>query len=1256
MDRFSPVAPAYVRALVLPIGQIERQRFLHFVGRLQNEACIVQSTDLARYVDDNNILLSPQAFPRGCILFNYSTSATSLQEGQLSPFELFREPLLVVGVVGGHVDRDGSNQKELGASVLRERYPRVVYRQLLVLDDANVQSSQAEDGAIRIANASEDDDPALKDAICRISARFLKELSTYTRAMQASPSVQTPGQTARKLQRTNSQRDQEKRPSSGHSTPTRSVDLDSPAESSGGSRPPPLDRNSPATSFDQIPSASNTASNISGSDSRTSNKGKHARASSQDRVSIQGFGSGTSQDKLKQRGKARVGIVIGTIYMAAGQWSEALKLLNEHTNKARILSDHIWHAKGLENIVVCLLLHSWAGLEFQIPSVCYLMAEKISSQQRHSANLSSDLKTTDAAQVASVRRLSTSLPELFKLVLSLYRSVEGSLELPHGCIAEATIRFTKLLAMLYRSGGELESSTIDQLIGRSKQSASSSFKPSPTQGGGSFTKASIAEILASAHSGSEDSLQASEQVVILSGIASVYALLEMKRKRANTLKDLVTKLTNALTQARKHGTAEIGTNPGASISAEAGTDAFLALSEGSDSLTRMMREVALVYGAQIPVQGDQREASAEGDYSFGSDQLKLSTLNHLTAFFEAAPDPSGVVQMTSAILSIFGINDAVDADAIRYTGILTKDDEARLSRTLMRNVGVSQHLGLSDAEAVYWDHYLVRGVEFLLPSSNVRIIERGASKSRPGTAVNEVNGSGGNPLLYDPNANRPGEAPAASENVILVSGEPSVCLVTLQNPYDVPIEIESLTLVTDDVELKTRHPPFSLQPMRLQQVPLTVFPSDPGDYKINTVRVKVSGCVEEAFPIVSKAWAPEASTLVKHIGQDTLAPEDPESVQRSHAEHAVVALKVVEPQPLLVLEDPKLQNNNIMLLDGEKHALNVVVRNSSNIALGIFEISKAQTRKHRPDSSLEKGPPQTNEIVPLEDSIVIEAGQTQNFEFALEGRANVSRMQLSFMYSDGLEDGQYARVLRTSIDLTVNAALQAQHFTAKAIGENNESFMLSFDLRNAWPRPLEYTVKGPTALLTQQGTLHPGQIERVYQVLPRFPLDLSASNNSDALTKSLQNSLSVKWMCEGRTGDVDLTSLTLSNEEAEVVAKPVCHIDLSLISATRPVKVGSFVTLGVKVSAEPSATEPLFVQLQVHTQHSSDGDSTMRPGAMVHGASHRILRPSSKMLEAEFSLCTVLVGTVELEVTAKAVLSSSKPTPIATRSIKLEVV
>lgn len=1286
MDRFSPVAPAYIRVLVLPVGQIERSRFLNFVGRLQNEAWMIKLADIQQYIDDDDdLLLSPKSFPQGSILYNYSTSAPNPQQEQLSPFELFREPLLVLGVVDRHSDQDGLiGAEELGkaAEYLRECHSRVVYRQLLILKERGGLSEVAADSAIRIHFSDEPNEPALKQAICELSAQFLKELSTYTQAMQASPSVQTPGQTARSLQRTSSQREQEKRPQSGHSTPTKSRDPSTPIE---GSKAPPFDHASPpATSFDQMASA-----NVSRSDSRASNKSKHVRrASSQDRVPVQGFGSGTSQDKLKQRGKARVGIVTGSIYLAAGQWSEALRILVEHTNKARILADHIWHGKGLELIIVCLMLQAWAGLEFQIPSICYPITDKASaSQQRFSVNLPSDFNPSDASRTASIRRLSTSLPDLLKLVLSLYRSVEGSLELPFVSISESTIRFTKLLTVLYNAGGELDHSTLDRLITSSVKDdvASKPVARSPA-------KASIADMLSHAHPTNDDQVQIADHVAILSGIATIYAILQMPRKRANILTDLVAKLTLALNQARKRGAAEMGIHPAASLSAEAGADAILAITEDSEGVNKIMAEIAEIYGIDLPKSASEEIVPAFRP-AFGNDNLKVRVLRDLGAFCEAIPDPHGILKMTTAVLSTFGPNGTVDPETVRNTRVLSKDDQARLTTTISRTIGVSKRLGLKDVAAVYWDRFLVRNVEFLPPDPAEDIIDRPKIRQPKDDGTTRLN-----PLLYDPNASRPGTAPEATKTHVLVQGETAVCHITLQNPYEVPLEIESISLVAEGVEIEASRHRITLGPLRLQHVRLPLVPHEVGEWKITGVRVKIAGCVEEVFSITSKTWAAPSDTLIKNIGQSGRPSMARADVNAPRPEYTTVAATVIEAQPLLVLEDDssleedfssdsssdkdRLSESNVMILHGERREVSMTLRNTSSIALSIFGISTT-SNENIILASVSNDDGSHTTIYSASDGInravAVEPDKRVTFRFTLVGNIDNYGTVQSFFYSRAQDGGHYARQLEVPLGVTVNAALEAQHVSIAPVPMNHQYCSFSFDLRNAWPRPLSfaiqlgYTFEGCEDFRIwqspphEEGTLAPGEIRRFLLKLPRYLFDWPNHSKEamDCVRKALEY-FRVKWSGEGRAGLVDFGQVVFTPEDVEAFAMSYIEIESYFIAAhtsrwgveswskTKPrVKVGSFVTLRVKVKSKESG--PLLVQVHIHD--SADGAQEERKISVV-GSQFKVLRPPPSGTKdiVDFEICPMLTGSVELDITVKGISEDAKNKRVARNAMTLTVV
>lgn len=119
----------------------------------------------------------------------------------------------------------------------------------------------------------------------------------------------------------------------------------------------------PPTTFDEI-----SGVNPPTSPPRNNAASTKKRNASSDRVSIQGFGSGGVGERARNKGLGRVSIVIGSLYMCAGHWHEAMRELVDGATRARAYSDHLWQAKGLENIMVCLILFAWSGMDFQVSS------------------------------------------------------------------------------------------------------------------------------------------------------------------------------------------------------------------------------------------------------------------------------------------------------------------------------------------------------------------------------------------------------------------------------------------------------------------------------------------------------------------------------------------------------------------------------------------------------------------------------------------------------------------------------------------------------------------------------------------------------------------------------------------------------------------------------------------------------------------------------------------------------------------------
>jgi hypothetical protein len=376
---------------------------------------VVLVANIAQTLD----MFSPLAFPSGILLYDLSTSMPLPSHLSLSPFEQFREPLLVIGIgdateytwlnesrddVASPDNRHTSKTTDEDASEfqsanedIREQYPKA-YLHTLMLFDSSSQSRHPQLPAetILVPPAAQLKTTTMKTIMCDLTSTLLAEMTTLARSIQALPTVLSPASQQNgvadgtpgwsgpdslgaQIGRRNSQILSLSRPESpipatqkelhrmsmpvlpsSTGGPLTSEDPRAASPTSQGTRTPP-------TTFDEISGVDSTNNTLSRTNSNSSKPlPGNPRDTSSDRVSIHGFGSGGVGERARNKGRGRISIVIGTLYMSAGQWYEALKELTEGATRARAFSDHLWHAKALENILVCLLLFAWSGMDFQV--------------------------------------------------------------------------------------------------------------------------------------------------------------------------------------------------------------------------------------------------------------------------------------------------------------------------------------------------------------------------------------------------------------------------------------------------------------------------------------------------------------------------------------------------------------------------------------------------------------------------------------------------------------------------------------------------------------------------------------------------------------------------------------------------------------------------------------------------------------------------------------------------------------------------
>lgn len=324
-------------------------------------------------------MFSPLAFPTGLILYDLSFSVPPTSHLELFPFELYREPLVIIAIADGselpestgdeqkHPTPEGLDQLLEELNEVRDRNPRALVNQLLVFDHHGLDKiTNGPDNVLWVPPPQVSKATTMKTVLCDITSVLLSELDGFAKTIQTIPSIESP-----KASSWGPHRNPELRPRPVDRLLNRmtlpaqlpSIPYDTrygaPLSSNAGS-PGPSDYETPTT-FDEITRAihlSSRTNSRSRAPSTTSTK-EHSR----DRMSVSAM---TATDRTKNRIKGRAGVIIGTLFLQAGRWPDALKELTEAVNNARASSDYIWHAKALETILLCLLMFGWAGMDFQV--------------------------------------------------------------------------------------------------------------------------------------------------------------------------------------------------------------------------------------------------------------------------------------------------------------------------------------------------------------------------------------------------------------------------------------------------------------------------------------------------------------------------------------------------------------------------------------------------------------------------------------------------------------------------------------------------------------------------------------------------------------------------------------------------------------------------------------------------------------------------------------------------------------------------
>ena len=780
------------------------------------------------------------------------------------------------------------------------------------------------------------------------------------------------------------------------------------------------------------------------------------------RVPVQGFGPGSASERLRSKGRGRAAVVIGAMYLQAGRWTDALRELNEAATIARSTNDHLWHGKTLELTLVTVLLMGWAGVEFVVPTSLQPppTTEKGSNRPSSSSSSTPHIQEVHAAQPRYLQQLQPLIPDLLDRILVMYSRISAE-NLPTLPLSETTIRFCKLLSAINLAKGKLIKESLDMVV-EGKYPATPPISPRLSV---TPTREHIVRLALRAFPTYKPEVVTSvDRAMILSGIASVLGPLGARRKQAMVTRELVSVLIAGLVEARTRGAAEVGIHPAAGLIAvggasaqrtsgldlepgdvERGIDGFLASLCATYGVVGYDVAASLhgpLHAAADSVQARVRAHSAAR--FFGFPEVKLDVLRACINICEALPDLAGLLRFTTDLLRTAGSGVAPgNSRREQAWPTVPREEQVRLVNTVTKTSALAARMGTGPLYGEYWDEFLVRGV-FLEPmakSSRMPI-------SQPAKILCPNNGGSGavapgprNPFIYNPFGHT--SVDMDSIHRTLVAGEPAAFRVTVQNPYEVELDIESIRLDAQGVDVDAITDSVVVGPYRTQVLQLWLTPRAAGDLVIVGAMAQVRGCRERSWPTYVGAWTPKLQDKPKQTGVAALS----RSMGASPAPTTEsLQLTVIPPQPVLVVASTSLPQSAIMVLEGERQSFSITLRNTSastpvDLLLFSFEDSTQEPLK----AALKNRDATTAELYEYELTLTerqalrlkgdgqpawIAPGAEATVEVELLGRAGLTNAAVRINYGhlgvprDQVTENFYSRQVSLPLAVTVNASVE----------------------------------------------------------------------------------------------------------------------------------------------------------------------------------------------------------------------------------------
>jgi trafficking protein particle complex subunit 9 len=580
-------------------------------------------------------------------------------------------------------------------------------------------------------------------------------------------------------------------------------------------------------------------------------------------------------------------------------------------------------------------------------------------------------------------------------------------------------------------------------------------------------KSEIATMLLKAIPTVAEDMPLNELLQILTGLASTLSMIGMDRKQAFILKELLQRTIPGLVEARKVGAAEIGIHPAAGLLglSNASHSGFLRIEEGMKSLLTL---VGAMYAA-LDERADRMSLSNEHNNSegsrliasrraqllaHGSFDLKVDVLKSCIAICEILPDFEGVLSYTVYLLNLsrgailLPFHQPCEAPAI------SQEEQTRLMDSIKRTVGAAAKVGIMNIQADYWDDFLIRGIEAIDSSPSHRVTPHSKKELQSVTESHDIRAD---PFIYNPFSKQN----SCATDRPLVADELAYFHVCLQNPFEIDVEIDEISLLAEGCDFQPSKHSIVLGHFCCQKFTMVGTPRKSGTLSIVGCKARIRFCKQRDFHIFSKDWKPKnrSETKRKSYAAGSVVRNFPTSAEVEFAhddtgrsnpgpEAVTISLTVLNAQPRISIQSTTLLQPALMVLEGEKRSFQINLKNESiatavDLLLFTFQDSAtaqlraaltsdglSPTELYELQLQLAGRPPFKHIASDEQGSPAIGAGENAVFTIEvlgipglINGVVQVDYAHLGVDPSD-VKDKFYTRQITFPVAVTVNAAIE----------------------------------------------------------------------------------------------------------------------------------------------------------------------------------------------------------------------------------------